>query len=184
MDSPYWFSVNNLFGGYLDSKSEGYEYQVTWNPTRQWRISFNYSEQEGVLNNVASRIYEYWHEFVPGEWNSSWSDVELESELTHPGARISTTLGELYANVQTDSERMLGLNGTADMRQPLDSMNVVANYTFSDDSSLKGLTLGGSARKRGDRFLGFTDDENGYLMLPVPIRAERRRYMMRWLAIA
>ena len=161
MESPYWFSVNNLFGGYLDSKSEGYEYQVTWNPTRQWRISFNYSEQEGVLNNVASRIYEYWHEFVPGEWDSSWSDVELESELTHPGARISTTLGELYANVQTDSERMLGLNGTADTRQPLDSMNVVANYTFSDDSPLKGLTLGGSARKRGDRFLGFPDDENG-----------------------
>ena len=161
LESPYWFSVNNLFGGYLDSKSEGYEYQVTWNPTRQWRVMFNYSEQEGVLNNVASRIYEYWHEFVPGEWDSSWSDVELESELTHPGNRLSTTLGELYANVQTDAERMLGLNGTADTRQPLDSMNVVANYTFSDDSPLKGLTLGGSARKRGDRFLGFPDDENG-----------------------
>lgn len=118
-------------------------------------------EQEGVLDNVASRIYEYWHEWAPGEWNEAWRDVELESELTHPGARLSTTLGELYDNVRIDAERMLGLNGTADTRQPLDSMNLVANYTFSDDSPLKGLTLGGTARKRGDRFLGFPDDENG-----------------------
>jgi iron complex outermembrane recepter protein len=161
MESPYWFSVNNLFGGYLDSKSEGYEYQVTYNPTREWRIMFNYSEQEGVLNNVASRIHEYWHEWAPGEWDTSWNDVALETDLGHPGGRQSTTLGELYDNIRIDADRMLGLNGTSDTRQPLESMNLVANYTFPDESPLKGLSLGGTLRKRGDRFLGFPDDANG-----------------------
>ena len=161
MESPYWFSVNNLFGGYLDSKSEGYEYQLTWNPTQNWRIMFNYSEQEGVLNNVASRIYEYWHEWAPTQWDTSWNDVPLEADLGHPGGRLSTTLGELYDNTRIDAERMLALNGTSDTRQPLDSMNLIANYTFDRDSALGGFTIGGTARYRGDRFLGFPDDENG-----------------------
>lgn len=160
-ESPYWFSVNNLFAGYLDSKSEGYEFQLTWNPTPQWRIMFNYSEQEGVLNNVATRIHEYWHEFAPGEWDPSWADVPLESNFTHPGGRISTTVGELYDNNRLDATRMLSLNGTSDTRQPLDSMNLIANYTFDRNSALKGFSIGGTARYRGDRFLGFPDDANG-----------------------
>ena len=57
------------------SISEGIEIQLVYNPTRQWRIMLNYSEQEGVYTGIGPRLTQYYDEFVPAEWQSGWDSI-------------------------------------------------------------------------------------------------------------
>lgn len=81
--------------------------------------------------------------------------------MTFLGGRSADTLGELLTEIQADTLRMEKVNNTSDTRQHLESMNLVGNYTFANDSALKGLSLGATFRYRGDRFLGFGRNSDG-----------------------
>ncbi len=160
LHSPYTYDLGPFFNALQDITSEGVEFQMVWNPTRNWRILFNYSEQEGVYNSLAGRMLEYFTEFVPAEIQPAWESYELETPFTYASGEV-TTLGELVDASILDVNRIRTLEGTADTRQPLSSANLVTSYSFDKDSALGGWTVGGTLRWRDDRFLGFPFGSDG-----------------------
>ncbi len=159
--TPYTYDLGPFFNALQDIDSEGVEFQMTWNPNPQWRVLFNYSEQEGVFGEVGPRMYEYFTEFVPSEILPEWRDEPTESEFVYRSGTV-TNLGELVDAAIADIERVRTLSGSADTRQPLSSANLVATYSFAPDSRLKGWSIGGNARWRDDRFIGFPRGADGF----------------------
>ncbi|MBK1879643.1 TonB-dependent receptor plug domain-containing protein [Pelagicoccus mobilis] len=180
MTLPYYFDQGKWFTPTISNSSTGVEVQMVYNPTKQWRIMFNYSEQEGILSNIGPRMDEYYNEFIPSEWKSEWNDEPLsenkifaEGEFgpgeidpatgePYPEGAVRT-LGGLLEAIQKDYQRIQTLDGSSDTRQPLASYNLVTSYSFKQDSMFKGVRVGGTVRWRGDRFLGFPFDDEGGL---------------------
>ncbi|MBK1880514.1 TonB-dependent receptor plug domain-containing protein [Pelagicoccus mobilis] len=165
LSTPYKYDLGPFWNALQDLETTGVEFQMTYNPTKQWRIMFNYSEQEGVYENLGTRLSPYFNEFVPSVWQDDWSDIPLDSSITYQTGEVET-VGELLAATQADAARIQSLAGTSDTRQPLSSMNLVTNYKFAQDSKLKGWSVGGSARWRDDRFLGFPFQSDGVTFDP------------------
>ncbi|MDA0347188.1 MAG: hypothetical protein O3C20_07275, partial [Verrucomicrobia bacterium] len=160
LSTPYLYDIGPFFNALQDINSEGIEFQMVWNPTAQWRILFNYSEQEGVYQSLAPRMATYFNEFVPSEVRAEWLDEPLDNPIQYNTGEV-TTVGELITATQADILRIQSLVGTADTRQPLSSANLVANYSFEQGSPLAGWTIGGNVRWRDDRFLGFPFGSDG-----------------------
>ena len=161
LSTPYTYDLGPFFNALQDITSEGVELQLVWNPTPNWRIMFNYSEQEGVFGEVGPRMYEYFTEFVPSEIQADWRDTPTESEWVYRSGTV-TNLGELVDAAIADIERVRTLSGSADTRQPLSSANLVTTYNFDRDSALKGWSIGGNMRWRDDRFIGFPRGADGF----------------------
>ena len=124
-----------------DVESRGFEAELIYNPTRNWRIAFNAAKQETVLTNIMPRI--------TGLLNSLWlphlaSHGALDWNLPVEPVAGNTTLQQINATL-LDYFAVKGQEGRAQGEQRKWRMNFVTRYQFSE-GRLRGFSFGGSAR--------------------------------------
>jgi outer membrane receptor for ferric coprogen and ferric-rhodotorulic acid len=138
-----WSGVRNL-------STEGYEFQVTFAPTRSWRISANASRNSTVPSEIHPEVVRYLNTYRP-EWQAK--------------ASLRTANGDTVGGTLADLEDAVALSLAEEGRQALGqrrwAFNVITNYSFPREGKLDGWSLGSAARWRGEPVIGYALDANG-----------------------
>jgi outer membrane receptor protein involved in Fe transport len=125
---------SNSTGSTFSRLVEGYELNLTANPTRNWRLQANVSYTDGMVNEVAPEVKDWIAEHMPFLQNPAWQDV-VTNNNANP---VSFVIGEFfeYHNDQMDTEGLV-LPGNRKWK-----FNLFTSYNFSE-GALRGLMLGG-----------------------------------------
>lgn len=128
-----------------DFTAEGMEIEATYNPTRNWRISANVSKAETIQSNTGVALLEYIERRMPA-WEP-FLDLARNSSGQTFRERYNERVGRhLFPALSSD--------GRTSADQAKWSANLIANYTFRD-GRMKGFAVGGSARWREARAIGY-----------------------------
>lgn len=153
----------NIVVGPTDVASKGWELELTFNPTRNWRIAVNAANAEAIQSNTGEVLRQFLEdEFMP----LMESPAGTLSMTGLPGgeslsARVRRQLlVPLYKIVLQDGSPN---NELREWR-----WNMVTNYRFSHER-LKNWSIGGSARWQDRVAIGFPviDDASGLVGGPV-----------------
>jgi len=128
-----------------NSSSEGFEFDLTWNPSRQIRLFFNASQQKAFQTGIAAtgfaeveRLYNLWR-----------NDPVIFGLMTQ--ARVQSRLDQQFLRIVEQAS----LSGKAvdDLREW--RANFGGNYQFASDSVLKGFSVGGAIRWQDSVVIGY-----------------------------
>ncbi|PTX95815.1 TonB-dependent receptor plug domain-containing protein [Opitutus sp. ER46] len=137
--------------GYMqDRDSEGYEFQVIANPTKNWRISANFSTNE-VINRNAMAEVKVWADNNTAFWIAKGGRDFLLSGAGNAWDTIGAQVGWLY---QYHIDNVVALNGLQARGERKYGANLYTKYTFTD-GLLKGFAIGGGGRYQSRNVLGF-----------------------------
>ena len=159
--SVYDYRTAPLMQGFqvtADTQSKGYEFELTANPTPNWRVAFNASETTAVRTNVGGPVLDelvaYMDTLMAGNagdltrFNSDWSaGNQLRGDWT--GWRGQYTLLKLQEKTAASELRKW-------------RYNVVTNYSFNH-GWMKGLGVGASYRWQDKVVIGYPVVPNGAL---------------------
>jgi len=133
-----------------DTQSKGYEFELTANPTSNWRVSFNASETTAVRMNVGGPVLDglvaYMDKLMAGpagdlvRFNSDYSASNELRQVWNPW-RGQYTLLKLQENTAASELRKW-------------RYNFVSNYSFRT-GMLKGTGVGGSYRWQDKVVIGY-----------------------------
>ncbi|HYP18346.1 MAG TPA: TonB-dependent receptor plug domain-containing protein [Opitutus sp.] len=143
-------TFNNRPGGGIelaDTVSKGTEFELTYNPTPNWRISANAARQGAVRSNIGKDLDE-WIAQRRIVWEGPAGDLEREGQG-------GVTLREYArANIIIPYETFKNQSGGPAQEVRKWRWNAITNYTFSD-GALKGFSLGGGVRWQDKVAIGF-----------------------------
>jgi len=148
-------------GNVANTVSKGLEFELTYNPTKEWRIFATVAQQKAEKSGVGADFTEFVNAnkgiWLDGNGVIATKTIEMDGfeDITHfngfgPNMVGLTTVNNLYIPY---------LNALAADGAPVAELrewraNLVTNYTFSQDS-LKGYSIGGAARWQGKSAIGF-----------------------------
>jgi outer membrane receptor protein involved in Fe transport len=133
-----------------DTRSRGYEFELTANPTRQWRVSANVSMIESTRNNL------------PGAEFAALMDYMWE-QLNGPAGQVPYTAANAVTSISSlqrfsgfyDSYRTaLQNNGQVVAELSKWRGNFVTNYSFAQ-GRLRGLSVGMNYRYEDPKVIGY-----------------------------
>ncbi|GAB5562190.1 MAG: hypothetical protein SynsKO_38370 [Synoicihabitans sp.] len=153
-------------GNVADVVSEGWEFEVTYNPTRNWRMLFNAAQTEAVRSNWGADFTPFIEanralfEDGNGVQATSVRTQEGLEDILHfngfgpnaLGARYQTELLIPYLNA-------LAGNGASVQELREWRFNFVTTYDFRE-GRLKGFTVGGAARWQDEGAIGYAPTQN------------------------
>jgi hypothetical protein len=164
---------NVLVGDVEDLKAEGMEVELTYNPTRNWRISLNVAKQETIKNRYAPYLVELMETFDPylGFDNGSLRNAPFFSGynadpptyIHGPDQSVNTIAKELDRLVYAEYRAENSLLGTVSPEQRKWRVNLVTNYTFRD-GLFDGFSIGAAYRWQDGVAIGYPvslDPESG-----------------------
>ncbi|MEM9159216.1 MAG: TonB-dependent receptor plug domain-containing protein [Verrucomicrobiota bacterium] len=132
-----------------DVSSKGYEAEIIYNPTKNWRMMLNVAQQETETQNSLPSTTDLY--FGSG----GFGDVLLTGEaanrnrggpLTDPNASgTNTNLAWLESNVIRNYQFAVGFDGSPSPEAREWRANFITNYRFSE-GRFKGFDIGGSLR--------------------------------------
>jgi hypothetical protein len=134
----------NLGGSYTsDQISEGFELELTYNVTKNWRLMTTVTRQEAKQSNIAARLTEFIEERL-----QYWESTGLFNYQVPPGGGWGQTLtGREYWERDSlgDYLRYRASEGRASDQITKWHGSVMTNYSFSD-GMFKGFNVGAGAR--------------------------------------
>lgn len=122
------FATNGIT---YDRRIEGYELNLTANPTRNWQLQANYSYTRGVDSNIAPEV-------------KAWAKTALPYYASFPqnlSDSSGNTIGSLVADWQEHANENWSLEGLTMQGNRRDKLNFFTNYHFT--GRLKGVFVGG-----------------------------------------
>ena len=134
-----------------DSVSEGYEFEFTANPTRNWRISLTASKTDAIRYNVGGDAL---IDFVTTVNDALNNTPAGDLRIWWGGAGNTTTLREWNAVFYGNYSLKKLQEGTASPEIREWRATLVTNYTF-DDGFLEGFNVGGSYRWQDEVVIGY-----------------------------
>lgn len=155
---------NPGFRDTTDLVSRGLELEVVYNPTRNWRFSFNAAKQEAKRANTGQAFLEYFNKYRRDVWFTGPSSRLLSDES---GETVAVRTKERLLN---DFNKTLQQDGAIVSELRRWRWNAVTNYTFARDSRLRGWRIGGAARWQDRVGIGFpviTNAQTGDAMIDV-----------------
>jgi outer membrane receptor protein involved in Fe transport len=136
-------------GSTHDTASEGYEFEMTVNPTENWRIYANYTNNRTTLANIGQEMVDY---------VSSQRDFWTKNgAVVIPGGSgtTATTVAQQVAIIDNAIfQQFVVQDGKEPLGQIRNKFNLRTGYDFSSDS-LKGFSVGGGVRYLGRNLLQF-----------------------------
>lgn len=200
-------SFDNLNGisDTTDFIAKGTEFEIVYNPTRNWRILANVAKQETVATNSFPIFKEFVARMTP-IWNSNISDprtgvVVNMRDIPRSGYPLGT--GPANPPPPTDNfgswldtmvlvpfATALATEGSASAEQRKWRFNVVTNYTFGRNGllgdRLKGWSIGGALRWQDKLGIGYptTRNPDGTVILDLanPYYAPAETNIDAWIA--
>lgn len=160
-----------------DFTAEGTEVEVTFTPNRQWRFTGNVSEQETIRTNIQPAARAFIERMLPvweqlgsrprGAYPAGWDPARPDSELPATTERLSTFLNSASGPLP-GYQALLAQEGQSAIEQRNWRANLVANYTFPNDSFLKGWNIGGTVRWQDKVLLGYASRvQNGAIIYDI-----------------
>jgi len=131
-----------------DLVSKGVEAEMVYNPTDNWRISFNAAKQEAARSNTAPAFQAY-YDLRRSMWQEGPANVLIADES---GQVVRIRSRETFIN-EFEARRQLDGGIVSELRKW--RWNVITNYNFSRDTFLRGWHLGGAARWQDKVGIGF-----------------------------
>ena len=138
-------TVQSGTGRTFDNRTQGYEVELTANPTAYWRVFLNYSQSKSAQTNIGQEDFAY-----IAFWRPTWA-ANAALPLSTGVGTIATQLAAL--DVRTFTDFTLA-NGRPALGQMEHKLNLVSNYEFSR-GALKGITVGGGVRYTGKPINGY-----------------------------
>jgi len=136
----------NSSGTTFDSATEGYEVELTANPTEQWRIFLNYSNGKTTRTNIGKEDLAY-----IAFWRPTWE----ASQALPLATGVGTIATQLAALDKTTFTNFVLADGKPPLGQMRNKLNFVSNYDFAS-GRLKGFTIGGGVRYTSQPIIGYT----------------------------
>ena len=153
----------NAGGNSFDSDSEGWEFELVANPTRNLRVSFNFSDNKTVRSNIGKAVEAY----VAARSGAFTSGNRGGYVINTAGAPVTpndpadglTTVSEALTSIASGIENTLYKpEGARYLGSPTQTANLRANYLFRE-GALNGFSLGGGLRWRGESVVGYTSSD-------------------------
>ncbi|MDI1248446.1 MAG: TonB-dependent receptor plug domain-containing protein [Lacunisphaera sp.] len=129
-----------------DIVSKGWDYELIYTPTRNWRISANAAKSSAVRSNTGAALNEF----------ADKIDVLMQGPAGDlPQSNNSTTaIRDGFAQEIVDIQKEILLDGSPSPEERKWRFNVVTNYTFSE-GRLKNLRIGGAVRWQDKIAIGY-----------------------------
>lgn len=150
-----------------DTVSKGYEFELTANPTRNWRLGFNASKTKAVRMNVGGPLLDEYIAYIDSKLTNP------DGTLTPAGAmpQFGNTSLNIYSNVfgpwRANYVQMKLQEGAAAPEIREWRYNFYTNYTFRE-GMLKGVGIGGSYRWQDEVIIGYPVVAGGSFDLSKP----------------
>lgn len=148
--SPAGFTVTE------DSISEGYEFEFSAQPTRNWRVTFNASRTEARRQNIGGANLS---EFVSAYEQALKTSPVGDLRIWWGGAGNETTLFQWNNNIGSEYAARKLQEGTNVPELREWRFNVVSNYDFTE-GRFRGFNVGTAVRWQDSVVIGYT---------PVPV---------------
>lgn len=136
----------NATGQTFDSRTQGYEVELTANLTQHWRAFLNYSQGTTSRTNIGRDDLAY-----IATWRPLW-EANRALPLANGTGTVATQLAALDSTTFNNFTLADGRLPLGQMRRKL---NLVTNYDFAE-GALKGFTVGGGLRYSGRPVIGYT----------------------------
>jgi hypothetical protein len=129
-----------------DIVSKGWDYELIYNPTKNWRISANAAKSAAIRSNTGAALNEF----------ADKIDVLMQSAAGDlPQSNNSTTpIRDGFAQEVVDIKKEILLDGSPSPEERKWRFNIVTNYTFSQ-GMLKNLRIGGAIRWQDKIAIGY-----------------------------
>ena len=152
--SPYDARSAGNWSDSTSTRSTGWEFSATANPTKQWRLTINGSKRSTASTTARGvNIIAYLNEYLPLLRNPAWQSA------TTPGSTL--TVADRVATIQTTLSNFVATrNLPEDIYAPSWSLNLIQTYSFARESRLAGFSIGGSMNARGKSIAGFGETRN------------------------
>ena len=160
-------------------RATGYELNVTFNPSRNWRVALTGSENSNVLGTHLTSLGRYLHSAAPFEGLATWRTFASELRKVEggqrsasfdlnpadPAARSKAGADALLIEQQTaTAERSyqdeLAIEGITTSRNGRYAFNGLITHVFPKEGRLKGWSVGGNFRWRSASTIGYLRTPN------------------------
>lgn len=153
-------------GNVADTVSEGWEFEGTFNPTRNWRLTFNAAMQEARKANVGADFAEFIQRNLPlwtdgdGKLATNIREMEGLEDIVYFNSFGTSQLGNLaIINMYIPYLNAVAANGSPVQELRRWRFNAATNYDFRG-GFLKGFSVGGAARWQDRVAIGFPAKRN------------------------
>lgn len=144
-------STPNGFALTEDSTSEGYEVELTANPTDNWSIAFNAAKTKASRQNIGGvNLAEFINAYEDTLRNTAAGDLRI----WWGGAGNETALYQWNANIGSEWTSRVLQEGTQAPELREWRANLITNYNFTD-GVLEGLSVGGGVRWQDEVVIGY-----------------------------
>lgn len=129
-----------------DVVAKGWDYELIYNPTKNWRISANASQAVAIRNNTGAAL-------------SAFGD-QITTLMQGPAGNIpnggnsTSALRDQFAQQVVDIKKELALDGSPSPEARKWRYNIVSNYTFPE-GRLKDVKIGGAIRWQDKVAIGY-----------------------------
>jgi iron complex outermembrane recepter protein len=130
-------------GATFDRKSDGYEFQVTGNPTRNWRLLANFSIAHATEDNIAPEVKAWAADNLP-----FWS--RFNQNLVTSGA---ATLASEQATLRSALDELFDTEGAGQLGNREYKVNAFTRYGFTQ-GLVRGVFVGGGYRHQSKMLVG------------------------------
>jgi outer membrane receptor protein involved in Fe transport len=183
----YEFSGGGRITDTTDTSAEGMELEIVFNPTKEWRMIFNVARQETVQTNSLQGVQDYIALRLPA-WETAFKypqGLVNPTILAEPGMVGSdgylnvNTFAAAYPNntreadydrrLRVPLQAILDTDGGVVREQRKWRFNMITNYTFNDDTKLKGFNVGGAVRWQDKNAIGnpYTTNADGETVIDI-----------------
>ena len=193
-----------------DGIARGIELELTYNPTRNWRMKFAWAKQKTILSNIASQAAAWFNYRMP-KWQAYtandltqvytrsngramslanfWQGYGYDGNIyqNHPyGWNTTQDYFNVVVNAQLATDR--ALNNTQATNQRVYSWSYLSTYDFTE-GRLNGFMVGGAFRYDGRAVAGYYGDTanlnpSGNIFQPdvnKPIYTPRQIHVDAWI---
>lgn len=131
-------------------KSDGFEFELTANPTRQITLTFNAKDAATTVDNLYPWAKRYLEE-NRATWQAGANIPVPQSGPIPAGATVGTVLQQLESLLQT----LTAPEGRAPFADRERTANFFGRYSFKDDGPMKGFAFGLGLQYRGKSLIAY-----------------------------
>jgi hypothetical protein len=129
-----------------DVVAKGWDFELIFNPTKNWRISANAAKSSTIRSNTGAALNEFANK-IGVLMQGPAGDLPQSNNST-------TAIRDTFAQEIVDIQKEILLDGSRSPEERKWRYNVVTNYSFSQ-GRLKGLRLGGALRWQDKVAIGY-----------------------------
>jgi outer membrane receptor protein involved in Fe transport len=147
-----------------DRVAKGVEIELVANPTRNWRLLLNVSEQKTINDNTAPVMGKVVEDFTAKLRASGVGGLRMDAT----GTTVLRTIEEMWLMNVAEVRAVTALDGTVSAEQRRWRATTVASYRFTD-GWMRGFRVGGALRWEDRVATGYVYALDPEVGVPVPL---------------